>query len=103
MKNLHDIEFTEEERKIIDRVGVENEDYAICAVFEHRNETDIDYDEDEEIITIENGDVEIQQTVGMITDVAETSDPIERIGVGVSMLEVAAQMEERFLLDKDDY
>lgn len=102
MRNLHDIEFNEREREIIDSVGVENEDYAICAVFEHRNDSSIEYDEEEEVITIENDGTRIQQTVGMITDVAETSDPMERIGVGVSMLEVASQMEERFLLDKND-
>jgi hypothetical protein len=99
MNNLHDIEFNETEKKIIENIGMENEDYAICAVFEHRNDTDIEYDEEEGIIKIENDGVEITQTVGMLTDVAETSDPIERIGVGVSMLEVASQMEQKFLLD----
>lgn len=101
MKNLHEIEFSEKEKQIIEDIGKENEDYAICAVFENRNDAEISYDEEEGVITVQNGETEINQTVSMITDVAESSDPMERIGVGVSMLEVATQMEERFLLDKD--
>jgi hypothetical protein len=99
MKNLHEIEFNETEREIIENIGLENEDYAICAVFEHRNDADIEYDEEESVIKIENGGAKITQTVEMLTDVAETSDPVERIAVGVSMLEVAAEMEQKFLLD----
>jgi hypothetical protein len=101
MKNLHEIEFSEKEKQIIKDIGKENEDYAICAVFESRNDAEISYDEKEGVITVQNGETEINQTVSMITDVAESSDPMERIGVGVSMLEVATQMEKRFLLDKD--
>ena len=83
---LHGISFTDEERSIIEEVGVENEDYAICAVFEHRNEANVQYDEENRLITV-NGNS--RQTVDMITDVCESSDPLDRIAVGVSMLEVS--------------
>lgn len=101
MKNLHDIDFSDRELEIINQIGKENEDYAICAVFEHRNDSEINYDEEESVITVYNGDIEITQSVSMITEVAESSDPLERIGVGVSMLEVAKNMEQQFLLDED--
>lgn len=101
MNNLHDISFSDRELEIINQIGKENEDYAICAVFEHRNNAEIDYDEEEAAITIYNGDIEITQSVSMIIEVAESSDPLERIGVGVSMLEVAKNMEQQFLLDAD--
>ena len=101
MNDLHDINFSDRELKIINQIGKENEDYAICAVFEHRNDAEIEYDEEKSVITIYNGDIEITQSVSMITEVAESSDPLERIGVGVSMLEVAKNMEQQFLLDAD--
>ncbi len=101
MNDLHDINFSDRELEIINQIGKENEDYAICAVFEHRNDAEIEYDEEKSVITIYNGDIEITQSVSMITEVAESSDPLERIGVGVSMLEVAKNMEQQFLLDAD--
>lgn len=101
MNDLHDINFSDRELEIINQIGKENEDYAICAVFEHRNNAEIEYDEEKSVITIYNGDIEITQSVSMITEVAESSDPLERIGVGVSMLEVAKNMEQQFLLDAD--
>ena len=101
MNDLHDINFSDRELEIINQIGKENEDYAICAVFEHRNNAEIEYDEEKSVITIYNGDIKITQSVSMITEVAESSDPLERIGVGVSMLEVAKNMEQQFLLDAD--
>lgn len=101
MNDLHDINFSDRELEIINQIGKENEDYAICAVFEHRNDAEIEYDEEKSVITIYNGDIEITQSISMITEVAESSDPLERIGVGVSMLEVAKNMEQQFLLDAD--
>lgn len=101
MNDLHDINFSDRELEIINQIGKENEDYAICAVFEHRNDAEIEYDEEKSVITIYNGDIKITQSVSMITEVAESSDPLERIGVGVSMLEVAKNMEQQFLLDAD--
>jgi hypothetical protein len=101
MNDLHDINFSDRELEIINQIGKENEDYAICAVFEHRNNAEIEYDEEKSVITIYNGDIEITQSVSMITEVAESSDPLERIGVGVSMLEVAKNMEQQFLVDAD--
>lgn len=97
MNDLYDINFSDRELEIINQIGKENEDYAICAVFEHRNNAEIEYNEEKSVITIYNGDIEITQSVSMITEVAESSDPLERIGVGVSMLEVAKNMEQQFL------
>lgn len=97
MEDLHSIEFTEEERQMIEEIGIENEDYAICAIFDHRNAADVDYDEEEEIITIRENGHSVRQTVEMITDVCESSDPLDRIGVGVSMLEVAINFEQQWI------
>lgn len=92
----HEIDFTDEERSIIDEVGIENEDYAICAIFNHRNPEEIDYDEESSVITVDpKYGEEVKQTVGMLTDIAESSDPLERIGVGVSMLEVAVHVQRQ--------
>lgn len=96
MRNLHSVEFTDEELEIIETVGEENEDYAICAVFDHRSDAEIDYDEDEGAVTIIEDELEVRQTIGMITEVCESDDPIERIGVGVSMLEVAINFEKQW-------
>lgn len=96
MKNLHAIEFSDKELEIIESVGEENEDYAICAVFDHRSDAEIDYDENEEVVTVFDEGTEIQQTISMITEVCESDDPIDRIGVGVSMLEVAINFEKKW-------
>lgn len=94
--NLHGVQFTDEEKELIRSVGADNEDYAICAVFDHRNEADVHYDEDLKLITVETEGVTVEQTVEMITDVSESSDPYQRIGVGVSMLEIAVNFETQW-------
>jgi hypothetical protein len=91
---LHGIRFTDEERSIIQEVGLENEDYAICAVFEHRNDATVEYNEEDRLIKVESEDGSARQTVGMITDVCESSDPLDRIAVGVSMLEVSTWTQQ---------
>lgn len=96
MRNLHSIEFTEHELGIIENVGKENEDFAICAVFDHRNDANIEYDQEEEIVTLEDGGTKVRQTIGMVTDVCKSDDPLDRIGVGVSMLEVAINFEKEW-------
>lgn len=94
---MHKVEFSDEELKTIRSIGVENEDYAICAIFESRNSgLDVDYEEERKVITVGDGENEIQQTVPMITEVCESPDPLQRIGVGVSMLEVAVNVEEQW-------
>lgn len=94
---MHGVEFSDEELETIRSIGVENEDYAICAVFENRNtEADVKYEEERKLITIKDGENEVQQTVPMITEVCESSDPLQRIGVGVSMLEVAVNVEKQW-------
>lgn len=93
---MHGVEFSEEEEELIRSIGIENEDYAICAVFENRNDAEIDYDEDTRLITIRDGEAEVEQTMEMITEVSESQDPLQRIGVGVSMLEVAITTEKQW-------
>ena len=93
---LHGVEFSDDEKKIIRNIGVENEDYAICAVFEHRNEAEIEYDEDTGLITLQDGDATVEQTVDMITEVCESSDPMQRIGVAISMLEISLNVEQQW-------
>lgn len=97
MKSLHGIEYSEKEKDILERVGTENEDFAICALFDHRNSADIKYNESEGIITVKENETEVKQTVEMITDVCESTDSRERIGVGVSMLEVAINAEQQWI------
>lgn len=94
--DMHGVEFSEEEEELIRSIGIENEDYAICAVFENRNDAEIDYDEDTRLITIRDGEAEVEQTMEMITEVSESQDPLQRIGVGVSMLEVAITTEKQW-------
>lgn len=95
--SMHGVEFTEEEMEKIRSIGVENEDYAICAIFENRNnDADIEYDEETRLITVQDGSTTVEQTVEMITDVCESSDPLQRIGVGVSMLEIALNFEPQW-------
>lgn len=96
MNDLHGVEFTREEKKLLERVGIENEDLAICAVFNHRNAADIDYNQSEGIITVQKNGTEVKQTVDMITDICESSDPMDRIAVGVSMLEVSINFENQW-------
>jgi len=92
---MHGVEFNDEEMETIRSIGVENEDYAICAIFENRNNgVEVDYEEERKLITVRDGENEVQQTVPMITEVCESSDSLQRIGVGVSMLEVAVNIEE---------
>ena len=94
---MHGVKFTDEELEIIQNIGTNNEDYAICAVFENRNETaDVEYDEENRLIKVEDGSITVEQTVEMITDICESSDPVQRIGVGVSMLEVAFNFRKQY-------
>jgi len=94
---MHGVKFTDEELSVIRSVGTENEDYAICAVFENRNETaDVEYDEESRLIKVQDGPITVEQTVEMITDICESSDPVQRIGVGVSMLEVALNFRKQY-------
>lgn len=95
--DMHGVCFTDEEMKIIQNIGTENEDYAICAVFENRNKTaDVEYDEESRLIKVQDGSITVEQTVEMITDICESSDPVQRIGVGVSMLEVALNFRKQY-------
>ena len=94
---MHGVKFSDEELEIIQNIGTENEDYAICAVFETRNETaDVEYDEESRLIKVQEGSITVEQTVEMITDICESSDPVQRIGVGVSMLEVALNFRKQY-------
>lgn len=97
MNDLHSVEFTEQEKQILGEIGVENEDYAICAIFDHRSSADVEYEEENKIISVSENGHTIRQTVDMVTDVCESEDPHERIGVGVSMLEVAINAEQQWI------
>jgi len=95
--DMHGVKFTDEELEIIQNIGTDNEDYAICAVFENRNsEAEVEYDEESRLIKVEDGSITVEQTVEMITDICESSDPVQRIGVGVSMLEVALNFRKQY-------
>jgi hypothetical protein len=96
MNDLHGIEFTEQEKDLLERVGTENEDLAICSIFDHRNNADISYNQKDGVVTVQKDGKEVKQTVEMITDVCESSDPLDRIAVGVSMLEVSINFERQW-------
>ncbi len=93
---MHAIEFSDEEESLLEDIGVDNEDYAICALFDHRSTADVEYEEESGVIVVSENGHTIRQTVDMVTDVCESNDPRERIGVGVSMLEVAINAEQQW-------
>lgn len=91
---MHRVSLTEEEESILESIGIENEDYAICAIFDHRTTADVQYREEERVVVVEDGESEVKQTIDMITEICESSDPLDRIRVAVSMLEIAINVEK---------
>jgi len=81
------LEFSDEEKEIIDRIGEEHLDYVLCALFNHRNEESANLNEEKNEILIENTRVTIKDPNAMLEKYTETDDPIEAIRAGLSLLE----------------
>lgn len=96
MIDLHGVEFSDEELEVIENIGESHEDYAVCEIFKNRNpDTQVQYDDNSGVITVSDGTTTVKQTVEMLTDVCESQNTKDRIGVGVSMLEVALNLVKR--------
>jgi len=81
------MEFSDEERQIVEDVGAEHVDYALCALFNHRNQESVVLDEQKDIISVEGMEVKLKSPESMLEKYTETDDPMEAIRAGVALLE----------------
>lgn len=81
------IDFSDEEKQLINNIGEENVDYVVCALLNHRNEESVVLDESNNRISVEGMDVEVWNLNSMLDKYTETNDPMEAIQAGVAIVE----------------